>query len=198
MLGVHMVILDIFRLNGSECSETDMEGDESDADTLFAQGVKEFGSKMQPCCRCGGAAALAGIDSLVSVVVFELFCYIMRQRHLAYLIKQLKEYAVICELSKAVAVRQNVNNLGKEHIMEGEPMTLACLFAGTCDNLPDVVALVVKKKELDHRACVYPCAVKARGKNLGVVENKAVAGLDILRDIMKNIVLDGARFCRAP
>ena len=78
--------------------------------------------------------------------------------------------------------------------MEGEPMTLACLFTGTCDNLPDVVALVVKKKELDHRACVYPCAVKARGKNLGVVENKAVAGLDILRDIMKNIVLDGARF----
>lgn len=73
-------------------------------------------------------------------------------------------------------------------------MTLACLFAGTCDNLPDVIALVVKKKELDHRACVYPCAVKARGKNLGVVENKAVAGLDILRDIMKNIVLDGARF----
>ena len=60
-----MVILDILRLDGSECSETDMEGDESDADTLFAQGVKEFGSKMQPCCRCGGAAALTGIDSLM-------------------------------------------------------------------------------------------------------------------------------------
>lgn len=93
----------------------------------------------------------------------------MRQRHLAYLIEQFKEYAVICELSKAVAVRQNVNNLGKEHIMEGEPMTLACLFTGTCDNLPDVVALVVEKKELDHRACVYPCAVKTCGKNLCVV-----------------------------
>lgn len=194
MLGVHMVILDILRLDGSECSETDMEGDESDADTLFAQGVNEFGSKMQPCCRCGGTAALAGIDSLISVVIFELLCYIMRQRHLAYLIEQFKEYAVICELSKAVAVRQNVNNLGEEHIMEGEPMTLACLFTGTCDNLPDVVALVVEKKELDHRTGVYPCAVKARGKNLCVVENKAVAGLDILRDIMKNIVLDGARF----
>lgn len=64
-----MVILDILRLDGSECSETDMEGDESDADTLFAQGVKEFGSKMQPCCRGGGTAALAGIDSLISVVI---------------------------------------------------------------------------------------------------------------------------------
>ena len=93
----------------------------------------------------------------------------MRQRHLAYLIEQFEEHAVICELSKAVAVRQNVNNLGKEHIMEGEPMTLACLFAGTCDNLPDVVALVVEKKELDHRTGVYPCAVKACGKNLCVV-----------------------------
>ena len=102
-----------------------MEGDESDADTLFAQGVKEFGSKMQPCCRCGGAAALAGIDRLVSVVVFELFGDVMRQRHLAYLIEQFKEYAVICELSKAVADRQNVYKLGKEHIKEGEPMTLA-------------------------------------------------------------------------
>ena len=87
MLGVHMVILDILRFDGSECSETDMKGDESDADALFAQGIKEFRSEMQPCCRCGGAAALAGIDSLISVVIFELLCYIMRQRHLAYLIE---------------------------------------------------------------------------------------------------------------
>lgn len=64
-----MVILDILRFDGSECSETDMKGDESDADALFAQGIKEFGSKMQPCGRCGGAAALAGIDSLISVVI---------------------------------------------------------------------------------------------------------------------------------
>lgn len=125
-----MVILDILRLDGSECSETDMEGDESDADTLFAQGVKEFGSKMQPCCRCGGAAALAGIDSLVSVVVFELFGDVVRQRHLAYLIEQLEEHAVICKLCKAVAVRQNVNNLGKEHIMESEPVTLSRFLPG--------------------------------------------------------------------
>lgn len=55
MLGVHMVILDILRLDGSECSETDMEGDESDADTLFAQGVKDSGVKCSPAV---GAAAL--------------------------------------------------------------------------------------------------------------------------------------------
>lgn len=53
--------------------------------------------------------------------------------------------------------------------MEGEPMTLACLFAGTCDNLPDVVALIVEKQKLYNGARVYPCAVKACGKNLCVV-----------------------------
>ena len=189
-----MVILNILRFDGAECSETYMEGDKSDTDALFAQGVKEFGGEMQSCGRCGGAAALAGIDGLISVVIFELLGYIMRQRHLAYLIEQFKEHSVICEFCKAVAVRQDVNNLGEEHIMEGEPMTLASLFAWTRDNLPDVVALVVEKKELDHRTRVYPCAVKARGKHLCVVENKAVSGLNILRDITKNIVLDGASF----
>ena len=114
MLGVHMVILNILRLDGAECSETYMEGDKSDTDALFAQGVKEFGSEMQSGGRCGGAAALAGIDGLISIVIFELFCYIMRQRHLAYLIEQFKEHSVICEFCKAVAVRQDVNNLGEE------------------------------------------------------------------------------------
>ena len=78
-----MVILDILRLDGSECSETDMEGDESDADTLFAQGVKKLWRKMQSGGRGGGTAALTGIDRLVSVVVFELFGDVVRQRHLA-------------------------------------------------------------------------------------------------------------------
>ena len=53
-----MVILDILRFDGSECSETDMKGDESDADALFAQRIKEFRSEMQTGGRCGGAAAL--------------------------------------------------------------------------------------------------------------------------------------------
>ena len=188
VLGVHMVILDIFRLNGSECSETYMKGDESDAHTLFAQGVKELGSEMQSGGRGGGTAALTGIDRLVSVVVFELFGDVVRQRHLSYLIEQLEKHAVICKLCKAVAVRQNVNNLGEEHIMESEPVTLSRFFARTRNNLPDIVALIVEKQKLYNGARVYPRAVETCGKHLGIVENEAVARLYILHDIAEYIV----------
>ena len=58
VLGVHFVLLDIFRLNGTEGANADMESYKTYLYALVLDFLQKLGSEMQACRRCGCRAKL--------------------------------------------------------------------------------------------------------------------------------------------
>ena len=67
--------------------------------------------KVQAGGRCCGRADFLGIDSLVTLRVFQFFLNVGRQRHLSQPFQYFEENALIVELNQAVSVRQNLHDL---------------------------------------------------------------------------------------
>ena len=105
MLRVHMMLLDVIRLDGAEGAEADMERDKAYPDAFFFDLFKQLGGEMQTRRGRCGAALLLGVDSLVSVLILESLGDIMRQGHLAYIINDLKEIALKAEFRRRAALR---------------------------------------------------------------------------------------------
>ena len=103
--------------------------------------------------------------------------------------------ALKAKARNAVSVRQNLGYLRREYsAAEGEFVPHPRLFAGTCYDLPSVKAFLIEQKELNNRSRVVPRAVHSGREHLCVVENKAVAGLEILGYIPENTVSNFTRF----
>ena len=139
VLRVHMMLLDVIRLDGAEGAEADMERDETYPDAFFFDLFKQLGCEMQTRRGRCGAALLLGVDGLVSVLILESLGDIMRQGHLAYPVNYLKEIALKAEFRHSVAVGQHFDYLGGQRaVAECEAVTLFCLFAGAGYDLPGV------------------------------------------------------------
>ena len=82
MLGMHMMLLNIFGLDRAEGAKPDMERDKTNLNTLAPDFVKQLWCEMQPCCRCSGTAKLTGVDCLITVCVSEILSYIVGERHI--------------------------------------------------------------------------------------------------------------------
>ena len=68
----------------------------------------------------------------------------------------------------------------------------ARLFAGTRDGFPQIVFPLMEQEKFDPRAGIDPCAVQPCGHDARIVEDQAVAGAQIVGNIIEMAVFDRA------
>ena len=96
-LKVHMVILDVFNLDGPESADPHMQRHIGCFDAFFPDSGQELIGKMQACRRCSHRAVLMRIDGLIHVPVLAIAGTfdVRRQWHVSQLLEALEKDAVV-------------------------------------------------------------------------------------------------------
>ena len=191
-LTVHLVIRDLVLLHGAEGSQTHMQGNLSNADTLGTDGIHQLRGEVQACRGCGSAAQLLGIDRLILALIFQLLGDVGRQRHLAKFIQFfIKGLGVIIECNKLVAILQRfVHHSGQGAVTKTNLGAGLHPLAGLCQTLPLISLDLPQKQQLTHSTGGLFDTHDAGGQHLGVVDHQQVTRLKIFRQIAENPVLD--------
>ncbi len=80
---LHLVFFDIVSLDRSECSETYMERELCDLDSLAAKLFEELFGEVKTCGRGSGRTGILAVDGLVTLGVIELLVYVRGERYRA-------------------------------------------------------------------------------------------------------------------
>ena len=119
----------------------------------------------------------------------------MRKRHFTDFIKHCIKIAFIVKPYNAVTVFHNrKNRCFHKAVSKDEFSAFSCFFARTCKNLPLVCIVLIEKKELNNCSRTYLHTVNTGRQNSCIIENQAVAFPEIIKDIIKMLMLDIACF----
>ena len=114
-----------------------------------------------------------------------------RQRHLPELVENLLKDALVGEAHKAVAVLGLPHNFADEFsLAEADLRADRALSAGLYESLPGSVLFSCEEQHFDFRAGADLLADEARRNYLCVVQDQAVAGLQVLCNVPEMSVLN--------
>ena len=156
---------------------------------------EQLGRKVKSSSRRGSRTVGLAIDRLISVLVLELFRYIRRQRHVAYLVEYILENPVESEFYIPYALFFISDYLSLQSVGEHEFCAHSKLFGGTRYALPygivesfeqEHFALSVAERTVrKHALCEY-----SRGYDFCVVHDEHVSSPEIIRYFSEYPVLD--------
>ena len=171
-----------------------MEGDPRDLHSHGLDLFQQLLGKVQARCRRGYAAVVLCVHRLIAVLVLihRRSVDIRRKRHRTDLLEPLHEDAFVFESNdprSALTVRVDV---GPESVCEVYAVARLQSFARSYHGLPCVAFEPLSKQELhlgsrDRLSSVKPC-----GKHLRVVDDEAVARLQMLFHVAEMLVTDRA------
>ena len=189
---VHGVILNVFLLDRAEGPQTNMQRHVANAHAFGGNSLQQLLRKMQPRRRRGRTSKRSGIDRLIPLAVLQFLLDIRWQRHLPESFENLQKNALIVKLQDLVSVLNRVHDRGgKRAFAKGQLRAGACLAARTRETLPLSVAQVAQQHDL-HAPAGAALAEQPRREHARVVQNKAVARVQIFGKVVKMTVLDCA------
>ena len=105
-LGMNLVLLDIFFMNGLKGAEPDVQGDGCDFDTALPEPLENRGRKMQPGRRRGHSSRAICENGLVALAVrrFVFARNVWRQRNMAKAFDGLVDVSLCCQADPSQAV----------------------------------------------------------------------------------------------
>ena len=160
---------------------------------LFAADILDFlqqlFGKVQACSRSGSTAALTVINSLITLLILQRCRDIRRQRSFTQTIKNFFENTVILKAYYASAEIGVLDNLAAQFIAEVNLGTNLQLFAGAYQNLPVGCISAGQQKYLNMGTGILR-AVQTRRNNAGIVKHQHIAGLKIIYQIIKMLMLN--------
>ena len=190
---MHGVVGDLLLLHRAEGTKSHMECNVSDLYTHLPDLLQQLRCEMQSRSGGGGRAVHLGVDGLIALPILQFLLDVGRQRHLAQPIQHLQKNTLVEKPHPPVAVRQLLRDLRRQlAVAEGHPCALAQLLARTDKAFPHVVAPVDEQQDLTGAAARYAVSQQAGGQHSGIVEDQAVAGMQILRQVEEMPVLRGA------
>ena len=188
---MHLVLFDVVDLDRTERPEADMQSDFADGDAHVFDLFQEFRREVQTGGRRRGGAQLVAVDGLVPLLVLEFFVDVRRQRHLADLLENGVEVAVIGKPHDSAAVVRDVGHGACEpSIAKGKDGARFRPLARLAEALPEVQFSLLQQQELDDRSRLLLDPVDAGRQDAGVVQDEAVAGTQIVEDVRKMTVFD--------
>ena len=132
------------------------------------------------------------MDGLIPLSILQFLLDVGRQRHLAQPIQHLQENALVGKAHQPIAVRQLLRDLCCQlAIAEGDLGAGAQLLPRPHQTLPHVAAAVDEQQYLAHAAPRHAMTQQPRRQDAGIVQNQAVAGPQVLRQVKEVPVLCG-------
>ena len=185
----------VFALDGAEGVQANVEGHESEFDSLCLKRGHQVLGEVQSRGGCGDAAGLPGIHGLVPFRVFETLVDVGRQGRLP----QRADALLGAEADGLDAAGARVQHLhlqgwlkgrlfGSDNDLGSRPEAASRLSQG----LPDSGAFSSQEEQFHLAAGVLPAAVEAGRYDPALVEHHHVAGLDVPSDVQELPVLDAA------
>ena len=169
-----------------------MQCNVSDLYTHLPDTLQQLRREVQAGGGRGGRAVHLGVDGLVALTILQLLLDVGRQRHLAQTIQHLQKDALVKEAHQTVAVWQLLRDFRFQlPIAEGDLRAGTQLLAGTNKALPHVISPVDEQQYLAGAAARYAVAQQTSRQHTGVVEDQAVAGAQIRRQVEEMPVLRG-------
>ena len=192
MLGVHMVLFDLVHLDRSEGAKPHVERDFNDRNALCAESVQNFRSEMQSRGRGGSRAFGFGVDGLITVFICKTLGNIRGKGHIPDNIQHSINIAVFFRIVfkpyNTVAFLAHRDDLSRQNAAELKARANLCALAGAHKGLPSAVLLHFKKQKLHRRACFLGHAEKTGGNDLGRVDDKNVAFVQMVHDIVEMLM----------
>ena len=197
VLAVHLVLLDLIHLYGTEGAKAHVEGYLTVANALLTDFLKQLVGKVQTCGGSGGRALLLCVNGLIILFIFKLFRNIRRQRHIADGIENLVDIlillAVVLKSYGTVTAVYDRGNGGAKNSTKIKACANLRALAGANQGLPLAVFQHTKEQKLHITAGLIGLTEKSCRDNLGGVNNKHILGVKIIdyiaEDLMLNIAL---------
>jgi hypothetical protein len=198
------------RLKGAQA---DMEGDKRLFGAGLAAAGQDFGGEVESGGRRGDGTVLAGIDGLVAIAVGGRIgaLDVGREGDVAEALEGGIEIRVAVKPDGALAELAPGNNLAFEALIEPDAFADRQFAAGMDERLPiaAVRGNAAQQKDFDRAAQVFAelgvvladgegvdsgaVAEEARGKDAGIVDHQAIAGVQVLREVAENAIFPSAR-----
>ena len=193
VFAVHGVVGDLLLLHRAEGAQTHMKCNVPNLYTHCLHSLQQLRREMQPRRgRCRRAVDL-GVHRLIAFLILQLLLDVRRQGHLAQPLQHLQKDALIFEPHQPVAVRQLLHDLCRQlSVAEGHPCALPQLLSRTDKALPHVVAPIDEQQNFAGAAAGLPMPQQTRRQHPGIVQDQAVAGVQILRQVVEMPVLHRA------
>ena len=193
VLAVHLMLGDFVLLHRTEGAKAHVQRHIANANAHGLHLFQQLLRKMQARRGCGGAAHHLGIHRLVALAILQFLLDIRWQGHFAQPIQHLKEDALIVEPHQPVAAGQFLRNLGSQlAVAKGELRAFAHFLAGPHQTFPRLVAPVDQQQHLARAAARQTLAQQPCRKHAGIIEDQAVAGMQILWQVKEVPVLPRA------
>ena len=198
VFGVETDVFDVFSADRLEGAEADVEGDGFDLNAAGAELFEDFGSKVEAGGGSGGGAELVGEDGLVALAIVSgiVAVDVWGQRHVADAIENSAKVFGGREAESAFAVFGGSDDFGFQErrsvVGGGEVETLAGLnlAAGADEGGPGegILRLRADEQHFDVAGVAGAMAMKAGGDHAGIVEDQAVAGVQVIGQVTKEAV----------
>ena len=194
IFGVHDVLADILLLDGAEGSETDMEHDGHDRNSLRLDALKKLGGKVQSRGRRGGRTLALRIYCLIAGLILKLRRNVGRQGHYSdlgeHVVYVCKTIFVVFKTNESISFldyilnRCNQNSISEDHLHSD-----AGAFSGLDESFPKIVSALTEKEKFDHSLfSALGMAVKTCGNDLRIVYDEGVALVQTVDYIVKVLV----------
>ncbi len=215
-LRMDLVIFDALDVDGLESSQADVQGDFDGLDAAPADAIEDFWGEMQAGGGSRYRSTLLGIDGLVTFAIVRRIGArdIRRERDVAEAIKSrekivfalrdgLKADAALAEFpaGKHLGLQLVVTSLAEEQAFSNTDLAAgtdqAFPIIGICRELArqedfDSAAQKIPSRRISRAdrlsASAFAAAIKARGKNAGVVENYHIVGAQQIREVAEQTI----------
>ena len=204
LLGVHLVLGQVFHLDVVEVAEGTVEGDEGEVDAADLHALHKLAAEVQTGSGSGDGTLVLGIDALELLLVVggcgTAVDHIMGQRCLAQGIELALELivgTVVEEAQRAAAAGGVVDDLGHHGptVIEEQLVAYSDLAGRLYEDIPQTHLLVqlAQEEHLDLGVGLLLGTIQTGREHLGVVEDKGVALAEVVEHIaeVKILALDG-------
>ena len=201
LLGVHLVLGEVFHVHVVEMGVAHIEGQEGGVDVADLHFLEEDLAEVQAGRRAGHGTLLRREDGLEALFVnlFRVGADPLGNGQGAHLVEGLAEFLVGTveeEAERAAAGGRVVDDLGHQAVVltEIELVADADLAGGIDQHVPEALVAVelAQQEDVDLGAGLFLVAAHPGGEHFGVVEHEQVVRRGVLDDILENPVLDFA------
>ena len=188
-LAVHMVFQNLLRLHRAEGAKPNMEGDKGRIHALCPDGIQQLLRKVQTGSGGCGRANLPGIDGLIPLLILQFCLDVGRQRHFSQPLQHFQKNSGIVEFHHPVSILLYGSDGGSQFPISKNHFAAHLHFpAGLAKALPAAVSQIPKQQHL-HGAAGGSVTQKSCRQNPGIVHHQTVAGVQVVDDIIKMLML---------
>ena len=190
---------EVFHVDFAVVAQSGVHSEESGINALDFHALHQLAAKVETGSRSHHSTLILGKDALVAVGVFgsRLALDIQRDRSLAKSEKvgfKLIVRAVVEESQSAASRSGVVDNLSHHRVVESEielvaDADFACRLH---EHVPQLVLFIqlTQQEHLDFGTGLFLVAVEASREHLGVIEDEAVAIVEVVENLLKHTVLN--------